>query len=77
MAESFLQQKNQINVSNQVINAGDGWWKGWGAAIVMLRQVWQMSDTADSVISASDPLVPSLAKKMLLSFTSTQHCRII
>lgn len=50
---------NQINGSNKVIDAGDGWWKGWGAAIVMLHQVWQMSDNADSAISV--PALPKLS----------------
>lgn len=50
---------NQINVSNRVIDAGDGWRKGWGAAIVMLHQVWQMSDNADSAISV--PALPKLS----------------
>lgn len=48
-------------MSNQVINAGEGWWEGWGAAIVMLHQVWQMADIADSTISVPDPLRLSLA----------------
>lgn len=56
----FSSGNNQINMSNQVINAGDGCWKGWGAAIVMLRQAWQMSDTADSTISVPDRLMLSL-----------------
>lgn len=64
----FSSGNNQINASNQVINAGDGWWKvcweglGWAVAIVMLHQVWQMSDTADSTISVTDPVTLSLAK---------------
>lgn len=36
--------------------------KGWGAANVMLRQVWQMPDTADSTMSVPDPLILSLVK---------------
>lgn len=58
----FSPGNNQINESNRVINAGDGWWEGWGAANVMLRQVWQMSDTADSTMSVPDPLILSLVK---------------
>lgn len=65
----FSSGNNQINASNQVINGGDGWRKvcwegGWGGAIaiVMLHQVWQMSDTADSTISVTDPVMLSLAK---------------
>ena len=58
----FSSGNNRINVSNQVINAGDGWRKGLGAANVMLRQVWQMSDTAVATICVPDPLVLSLVK---------------
>ena len=39
---------------------GGGW--GGAIAIVMLHQVWQMSDTADSTISVTDPVMLSLAK---------------
>lgn len=52
-----VKEKNRIDGSNRVINAGDGQRKACRADVAILYQVWQISDKAESPVSFPGALV--------------------